>query len=164
MSRFRKGRLNILVATDVAARGIDVDNVEIVFNYEIPKDVESYVHRIGRTGRAGKTGKALSFVSRREFGNLRGIMRHTKTDIKKQWVPSLGEIKKITTLREQDTLEAQAEEIFGKVKQYVKNDDLQKYAHMMKKFRGFHSSDVAAALLRILMEKNKGVIYGGKHE
>jgi ATP-dependent RNA helicase DeaD len=173
MSRFRKGRVSILVATDVAARGIDVDDVEIVFNYEVPKDVESYVHRIGRTGRAGKKGKALSFVSRREFGNLRGIMRYTKTDIKKQWVPSLGEIKEITAQREQDKLEAQAEQIFGKVKQYMKNDDLAQYSQMMKRFLGqnkkhtkksFYSSDVAAALLRILMEKKQVMICGGKSE
>ena len=173
MSKFRKGRLNVLVATDVAARGIDVDDVEIVFNYEIPKDVESYVHRIGRTGRAGKTGTALSFVSRREFGNLRGIMRYTKTDIKKQWVPSLGEVKKIATQRKEDKLQTEAEQIFGKVKQYVKNDDLKKYSQMMREFLGqnkkhtkksFYSSDVAAALLKILMEENNVTLYGGKHE
>jgi ATP-dependent RNA helicase DeaD len=81
MSKFRASRINILVATDVVARGIDVPNVEIVFNYEIPKDVESYVHRIGRTGRAGKLGKALSLVSRIDLGKLGEIRRFTKADI-----------------------------------------------------------------------------------
>ena len=66
MESFRKGRTDILVATDVAARGIDVGNVEAVFNYDIPQDDEYYVHRIGRTGRAGREGKAFSLVVGRE--------------------------------------------------------------------------------------------------
>ena len=66
MNGFRKGRTDILVATDVAARGIDVDDVDVVFNYDLPQDEEYYVHRIGRTGRAGRTGLAFSFVVGRE--------------------------------------------------------------------------------------------------
>ena len=68
MKRFRERKIELLVATDVAARGLDVDDLEIVFNYELPHDAEDYVHRIGRTGRAGKSGKAISLVSGREFG------------------------------------------------------------------------------------------------
>lgn len=67
MNGFRKGRTDILVATDVAARGIDVDDVEAVFNYDIPQDEEYYVHRIGRTGRAGREGKAFSLVVGKRF-------------------------------------------------------------------------------------------------
>ena len=70
MNKFRKGNIDILVATDVAARGIDVDNVEAVFNYDIPTDEEYYVHRIGRTGRAGKKGVSYSFVFGRHFTSL----------------------------------------------------------------------------------------------
>ena len=97
MGSFRKGRIQILVATDVAARGIDVANIEIVFNFEIPRDVESYVHRIGRTGRAGKTGKALSLISGREFGLLRDIKRFTRTDIIQKQIPTSTSPKTPTT-------------------------------------------------------------------
>lgn len=83
MNKFRNEKVNILVATDVAARGIDVANIEMIFNYGIPRERESYVHRIGRTGRAGKTGKAISFVSRTEFKQFRDIMRFTKVDIRR---------------------------------------------------------------------------------
>ncbi len=81
MTQFRKGNIEILIATDVAARGIDVDNVEAVFNYDLPNDEEYYVHRIGRTGRAGKTGKAFTFVSGREIIKLKEIQRFTKSSI-----------------------------------------------------------------------------------
>src|SRR6185436_10317769 len=67
MNKFRKSGLEFLVATDVAARGIDVDDVQVVFNYDLPYDVEDYVHRIGRTGRAGRSGLAISFVAGREL-------------------------------------------------------------------------------------------------
>ena len=70
MDDFRSGKTEILIATDVAARGIDVDGVDIVFNYDLPQDEEYYVHRIGRTGRAGKSGLALSFISGREVYKL----------------------------------------------------------------------------------------------
>ena len=72
MDDFRSGKTEILIATDVAARGIDVDGVDIVFNYDLPQDEEYYVHRIGRTGRAGKSGLALSFISGREVYKLKG--------------------------------------------------------------------------------------------
>ncbi|TAE08297.1 MAG: DEAD/DEAH box helicase [Bacteroidetes bacterium] len=88
MSRFRKGLVNILVATDVAARGIDVDNVEAVFNFDTPLDPEYYVHRIGRTGRAGRKGISYTFVLRREVGRLRDIERFSKVKIDQGVVPS----------------------------------------------------------------------------
>jgi ATP-dependent RNA helicase DeaD len=78
MTRFKNGDINILVATDVAARGIDVENIEAVFNYDLPNDEEYYVHRIGRTGRAGKEGAAYTFVSGREYGKIKEIQRFTK--------------------------------------------------------------------------------------
>lgn len=71
MNNFRKGKTDILIATDVAARGIDVDDVEAVFNYDLPQDDEYYVHRIGRTGRAGRCGKAFSFVKGKEVYKLK---------------------------------------------------------------------------------------------
>ena len=88
MNKFRAGDLQILVATDVAARGIDVPNIDIIFNFEIPKDEKSYVHRIGRTGRAGKTGMALSFVSERDGFAFRNIKRTIQTNLVKQPLPT----------------------------------------------------------------------------
>ena len=81
------------MATDVAARGLDVDDLEIVINYELPNDAEDYVHRIGRTGRAGKSGKAISLVSGREFGRLQQILRFTKAKIPRLSVPRLEELE-----------------------------------------------------------------------
>lgn len=93
MNKFRKGLCTVLVATDVAARGIDVDNVEAVFNYDLPLDDESYVHRIGRTGRAGKSGIAINFVTgRRDFGKIRDLERFTKATITKMTPPSVAEL------------------------------------------------------------------------
>ncbi|WP_010587477.1 DEAD/DEAH box helicase [Schlesneria paludicola] len=93
MKRFRDRKIELLVATDVAARGLDVDDLEIVFNYELPHDAEDYVHRIGRTGRAGKSGKAISLVSGREFGRLQQIIRFTKSKIPRMSVPRLEELE-----------------------------------------------------------------------
>ena len=95
MSKFRSGNIEILVATDVAARGIDVDNVEAVFNFDVPNDDEYYVHRIGRTGRAGKSGIAFTFVSGKEVYQLRDIMRYTKTKIEQQQIPSASDVAEI---------------------------------------------------------------------
>ena len=95
MNSFRNGTTEILVATDVAARGIDVDDVGAVFNYDIPQDDEYYVHRIGRTGRAGKEGIAFSFVVGKEVYKLRDIQRYCKTKIIPQAIPSLDDITSI---------------------------------------------------------------------
>lgn len=93
MGKFRKGLCTVLVATDVAARGIDVDNVEAVFNFDIPLDEEYYVHRIGRTGRAGKSGTAITFITgRRESMKLRDLERYTKATINKMTPPSVAEL------------------------------------------------------------------------
>ncbi len=93
MNKFRRGMTQILVATDVAARGIDVSGVQAVFNYDIPEDPEQYVHRIGRTGRAGNTGKAYSFVFGREMYKLKEIMRYTKSDISRMRPPAVREVQ-----------------------------------------------------------------------
>jgi ATP-dependent RNA helicase DeaD len=95
MSKFRKGQIEILVATDVAARGIDVDDVEAVFNYDVPNNEEYYVHRIGRTGRAGKTGQAFTFVSGKEIYQLRDIQRYTRVRIEQQKSHLLVKLKKL---------------------------------------------------------------------
>ena len=92
MNRFKEGGVELLVATDVAARGLDIQDVTHVFNFDIPQDPESYVHRIGRTGRAGRTGTAITFISAREFGQLRLIERVMKTRITRRPLPSVMDV------------------------------------------------------------------------
>lgn len=93
LNAFKTGRLNILVATDVAARGIDVDNVDAVFNYDIPQDMDYYIHRVGRTGRAGKAGIACTIVSgRAQVNELNAIARFARTDIKREQLPTRDDI------------------------------------------------------------------------
>ena len=94
MNSFRAGNINILVATDVAARGIDVNDVEAIINYDLPQEDEIYVHRIGRTGRAGKKGMSLSFITKRGRKRLEEIEYYTKSKIEKKEIPSVTEIRK----------------------------------------------------------------------
>src|SRR6478672_11169354 len=93
MNKFRKSGLEFLVATDVAARGIDVDDVQVVFNYDLPYDVEDYLHRIGRTGRAGRSGRAISFVDGRELFQVQQIERFTRARIQRARIPSPSEVE-----------------------------------------------------------------------
>lgn len=93
MNKFRKGHCSVLVATDVAARGIDVDDVEVVFNFDLPLDEENYVHRIGRTGRAGKSGAAISFVTgRKDMFRIKDLEKFIKTSITKMSPPSVSDL------------------------------------------------------------------------
>ncbi|WP_194974239.1 DEAD/DEAH box helicase [Aquiflexum lacus] len=93
MNKFRKGHCSVLVATDVAARGIDVDDVEVVFNFDLPLDEENYVHRIGRTGRAGKSGAAISFVTgRKDMYKIKDLEKFIKTSISKMSPPSVSDL------------------------------------------------------------------------
>jgi ATP-dependent RNA helicase DeaD len=141
MAKFRKGLVNILVATDVAARGIDVDNVDAVFNYDVPLDVEYYVHRIGRTGRAGKTGRSFTFVTgRREYMRIQDIERYAKIKITKGNAPSPKELFEL----KQNKLGAQ-------LQQLVDTTDLTAYHKMVASFveQGQSIENLAAALLRM---------------
>ncbi|MFR4236322.1 MAG: helicase-related protein [Alistipes onderdonkii] len=92
LRRFKKKAANILVATDVAARGIDINNLTHVINYSLPQDSESYVHRIGRTGRAGNTGTAITFISHSEYRQFGSLRREIKVDIKKETLPSAQDV------------------------------------------------------------------------
>lgn len=92
LNKFKKRIVNILIATDVAARGIDVNDLTHVINYSLPQDPESYIHRIGRTGRAGKQGNAITFVTPSEYKKLQFIQRMTKADIKKAKLPNVKEV------------------------------------------------------------------------
>ena len=151
MNSFRNGRTEILVATDVAARGIDVDDVEAVFNYDIPQDDEYYVHRIGRTGRAGREGIAFSFVVGKEVYKLRDIQRYCKTKIIPQAIPSLDDITEI-----------KAEKVLDQAAEVMHDMDLSRILHIVEKKlleEDYTSLELAAALLRMNMgEENQDII------
>ena len=93
LKRFREGSVELLVATDVAARGLDIEEVDAVFNYDLPQDPEDYVHRIGRTGRAGRSGKAVSFVFGRDIYRLQNIERYTRQKIRRDRIPTLEQVE-----------------------------------------------------------------------
>jgi ATP-dependent RNA helicase DeaD len=97
MNGFRKGSIEILIATDVAARGIDVEDVDMVINFDVPQDVEYYVHRIGRTGRAGKSGRAVTFVAPKDFTKLREIQHYAKIQIPRIPVPTQSDVAETRT-------------------------------------------------------------------
>ena len=112
LDRFKKKKINVLVATDVAARGLDVSNLSHVINYALPHDPESYVHRIGRTGRAGKQGTAITFITPSEYKRLMFIQRIAKTDIKKLKIPNVKDIIKAKTRKINEDISAiKSEEI-----------------------------------------------------
>jgi ATP-dependent RNA helicase DeaD len=148
LDKFRKTTLEVLVATDVAARGIDVDNVEAVINYDLPADEEYYVHRIGRTGRAGKSGKAFTFVSGRDIYKLRDIMRFTKAQIKLEQVPSFADVSEVKT-----TL------FLNQIKEIIEKGNLDKYVGRVQRLldqgEEITSLDIAAALLKMTMKEDK---------
>lgn len=99
LERFKQQRINVLIATDVAARGIDISNLSHVINYSLPQNPESYVHRIGRTGRAGKEGTAITFVTPDEYRKLVAIKRIARTDIRKKKIPAVEDIIRVKKAR-----------------------------------------------------------------
>jgi ATP-dependent RNA helicase DeaD len=141
MNKFRQSGLEFLVATDVAARGIDVDDVQVVFNYDLPYDVEDYVHRIGRTGRAGRSGRAISFVAGRELFQIQLIERYTRMRIQRAKVPTLTEVEA-----------ARVNSFLGKIRQTLQSGDYQKQDQVVEVLleEGFTSTDIASALIHHL--------------
>jgi ATP-dependent RNA helicase DeaD len=145
MNGFRKGQIDILIATDVAARGIDVDDVDMVINFDVPQDVEYYVHRIGRTGRAGRSGRAVTFVAPRDFTKLREIQHYAKVKIQKIPVPSQSDVARTRTLA-----------ILEKVRKTILEGGLETYARIIEDETtegDLTSVDIAAALLKLRMEQ-----------
>jgi ATP-dependent RNA helicase DeaD len=117
LAKFKSGNVAVLVATDVAARGIDVNGVDAVFNYDIPLDEESYVHRIGRTGRAGRAGKSFTFVTgRKDLQRLKDIVRYTKVEITPGKIPSNAEM-----------FEIQKQAFFDKIINSINNEEIEAY-------------------------------------
>ncbi len=148
MARFRSGGITILTATDVAARGLDVDDVDGVINYDIPNDVGNYVHRIGRTGRAGRTGKAFTFSTAGEIYKLRTIMRYTKAKIEPARLPS-----------PQDVAAFQTSRILTDVRTTMNAGGLERYDTVIGKFleEGGSGREMAVALLKMLMQRTFGI-------
>ncbi len=137
MNKFKKCEFEFLVATDVAARGIDVDDLELVVNYDIPYDAEDYVHRIGRTGRAGKRGMAITFVSGRDIYKLPFIERFTRTRILRGKMPTMGEVE-----------EKRTDALIEKVRNVLRENALAVQMPLVDRLleEGFTSTDIAAAL------------------
>jgi ATP-dependent RNA helicase DeaD len=140
IAKFRKRGLDFLVATDVAARGLDVDDVEVVFNYDLPHDGDDYIHRIGRTGRAGRSGRAITFVSGRELYKMQNIIRFTKGKIRRERIPSEEEVEKKRANSFYDSLHKTLEE--GK---YERQDAL--IGRLLD--QGYVATDVASALIHL---------------
>lgn len=147
MKKFREGKLDILIATDVAARGIDIDDITHVINYDIPQDHESYVHRIGRTGRAGRKGVAMTFIGPREFRQLRLIERLAKTKIHMRKLPSASDI-----IERQKEL---VKERLLKVLQLNRYADYHDIVSDVAEEGDYDIIDVAAAALQLSVEGNR---------
>jgi ATP-dependent RNA helicase DeaD len=141
MNKFRKSGLQFLVATDVAARGIDVDDVQVVFNYDLPYDPEDYVHRIGRTGRAGKSGRAISLVPYRELFQIRNIERFANVRIQRGKIPTENEVA-----------EAKEGVFLDKLRSLLTSGEFQKQDHLVDKLleESFSTNDIASALIHLL--------------
>ncbi|HVN25342.1 MAG TPA: DEAD/DEAH box helicase [Syntrophorhabdales bacterium] len=142
MEKFRRARIEILVATDVAARGIDVEGIEAVFNYDLPRDEEYYVHRIGRTARAGRAGYAFTFVVGREVHGLREIQRFANVKIARHPIPTLAEVE-----------ETRAVTLLESIKERIEEGELERYSSLIERLitEDYSALDIAAALLKMLL-------------
>jgi ATP-dependent RNA helicase DeaD len=142
VERLKRGRLDILIATDVVARGLDVQRISHVINYDAPRDNESYVHRIGRTGRAGREGDAILFVSRRETRLLRSIEKTTKQTITEMEIPSIKKINELRVNRYKKT-------IISTVKKLTNSKDSEVFTRLINELHeqdGLELVKIAAAL------------------
>jgi ATP-dependent RNA helicase DeaD len=146
MGKFRKKGIEFLVATDVAARGLDVDDIEVVFNYDLPHDGEDYVHRIGRTGRAGKVGRAITFVAGREIWKMQNIIKFTRGRIKREKVPSAEEVE-----------EKRTNVFFDSLKETLEKGDFKRHDALIDRLleAGHVPTDIASALIHLLGDEAK---------
>src|SRR3954466_1458563 len=141
MDKFRRRGFEFLVATDVAARGLDVDDLEVVFNFDLPNDAEDYTHRIGRTGRAGRKGQAFTFVSGQEIYKLQSMVRWAKLDIRRGKIPSLDEVE-----------EARSNVFFEKIRATLDAKEFKPHDQMIDRLldQGYASTDICSALIHLL--------------
>jgi ATP-dependent RNA helicase DeaD len=152
MDKFRRRGFEFLVATDVAARGLDVDDLEVVFNFDLPNDAEDYTHRIGRTGRAGRKGQAFTFVSGQEIYKLQSMVRWAKLDIRRGKIPSLDEVD-----------EARTSVFFEKVRATLDEKKFKPHDRMIDRLldQGYASTDICSALISMLQGAAGGSPGGG---
>ncbi|MCB4226414.1 DEAD/DEAH box helicase [Mannheimia haemolytica] len=149
LDKLRSGRLDILVATDVAARGIDIERISLVINYDIPLEEESYVHRIGRTGRAGRSGRALLFVEPRERRLLRNIENLIKKPINEVAIPN-----------HEILMEKRREKFKARISKQLEHHDLKKYRELLEDLftADQDHEELAAAMMMLLQEKQKLIL------
>jgi ATP-dependent RNA helicase DeaD len=149
LRKFREGNLEFLIATDVAARGIDVENISHVINYDLPQDIESYVHRIGRTGRANKTGTAYTLVTPREYMTLKQIEKITKSKIKRKEIPTIDDI-----------FHVKYRGIMARVKETLQEEGYKRFVPLAAELDEEYSLvEVAAALMSITYDKEVSYDY-----
>lgn len=141
MEKFRDRKFEFLIATDVAARGLDVDDLEVVFNFDLPNDAEDYTHRVGRTGRAGRSGRAFTFVSGQEIYKLQSMMRYAKLKIRRERLPSLDEVE-----------EARANVFFERIRTTLDAKQFKPHDRMIDRLldQGYASTDICSALIHLL--------------
>ena len=145
LKRFRDGAVELLVATDVAARGLDIDEIDIVFNYDLPTDPEDYVHRTGRTGRAGRSGRAVSFVFGRDIYRLQAIERYTRHVIKRERIPSAEQVEG-----------RRADLIFEELRERLESGKFDAHQDNIDRLleQGHTPTDIAGALVSMLRESS----------
>jgi ATP-dependent RNA helicase DeaD len=143
MAQFRKGEIDLLVATDVAARGIDVEDIDLVVNLDVPQVAEYYVHRIGRTARAGRSGQAITFVGPEVVYKMREIQRMANITISRIPIPSA-----------RDAAESKTKALADKIKQTVDAGNLEKQLETVERIMvdDYTSLEIAAALLKMQMD------------
>jgi ATP-dependent RNA helicase DeaD len=141
IKRFKDGSVELLVATDVAARGLDIDDVDIVFNYDLPHDPEDYVHRIGRTGRAGRTGKSVTFVYGRDIYRLEAIERYTRQVVRRMQIPTMEDVEG-----------RKADKVFNQVKSLLEAGNFKRHDALVDRLldAGHTPTDIASALFNLL--------------
>jgi len=154
VDRLKKGKIDILVGTDVVGRGLDVSRISLVINYDIPYDPEAYVHRIGRTGRAGRSGDAILFVSPRESRMLRSIEHSTKTHIEQMQLPSISLINEQRIIRFKES-----------ISDVLSSKDLELYLRLVTEYQQEHGENplrIAAALAQMTQGKNESFLLSEK--
>ncbi|GAB3791230.1 DEAD/DEAH box helicase [Virgibacillus kimchii] len=145
LNKFKNGRVDVLVATDVAARGLDISGVTHVYNFDIPQDPESYVHRIGRTGRAGRAGEAISFITPREIAHLQLIEKTTKSKMKRLVPPTIHDARK-----------GQQQVTVDKILKTIEESDLESYKQTANDLLEDHDSiSVIAAALKLMTKERR---------
>jgi ATP-dependent RNA helicase DeaD len=141
MDKFRRRGFEFLVATDVAARGLDVDDLEVVFNFDLPNDAEDYTHRIGRTGRAGKKGMAFTFVAGRELYKMQNMVHYGRLKIRRERLPSMDEVE-----------EAKGNMFYEKLRVTLEEKKFKSHDQMIDRLleQGYTSTDIASALIHLM--------------